>query len=183
MKSTFVLCSLVLLLGAILAFDFVAESNRIQESTWAKMYGPIWENAQKQVLDIAEAMPEDKYSYRPTDISRTFAEQLMHIGYSSKYIAEAYLKGVQAEYEDPSPEGMSKAEIIKFLKESLAACGQIYQELSEEELNQQVTTFGGNTMSKRQMIISIHDHLTNHKAKANLYVRMNGIEPPPYGYY
>ena len=67
-------------------------------------------------------MAEDKYSYRPTDVSRTFAEQLMHIGYASKFIAGAYLKGVQVEYSDPSPEGKSKAEVISFVKESLAAC-------------------------------------------------------------
>ena len=173
---------LALVTIAILAFT-TSEVPKTASSEFGEMYGPIWANAQKQVLDIAEAMPEDKYIYRPSDVSRTFAEQMMHIGYASKYIAEAYLKGVQAEYSEASAEGKSKAEIVSYLKENLAACGEIFGELSDEELKQEITTFSGNTMPKQQLIMFIHDHLTNHKAKANLYIRMNGIEPPQYAYY
>ncbi len=183
MKSQFIFGLVLVSVACSFAFTFTPRSNRPQESEWGKMYAPIWEGAQNQVLAIAEAMPEDKYNYRPTDVSRTFAEQMMHIAYASRFIAEAYLKGVQAEYADPSPDGKSKAEIINFLEENLKACAEIFQSMSDEELKQEITTFAGNTMPKQQLIMFIHDHLTNHKAKSNLYIRMNGIEPPKYSYY
>ena len=54
----------------IMAFTFVKDEKGA-ETEWAKMYLPIWENAKAQTLAIAEAMPEDKYNYKPTDSSKT----------------------------------------------------------------------------------------------------------------
>ena len=91
--------------------------------------------------------------------------------------------GEKKKFEEPSVEGMSKADLIKMIDESLSNVTKNIASLTEEQLNEEVTTFTGNKMPKSQMVIFIQDHLTNHRAKANLYIRMNDIKPPRYGYY
>ncbi len=169
------------------------ESNSTAESTepegptynFAEGHAPVWNEAIAQVLELAESMPEDSYSFTPHDSVRTFAQQLLHIGGSSKMIANMFLKDIQADGPPQEPEvEMSKEEIIASVKQDLEEAGEIMKGMSDDQLDEEVKNpFSGNTMSRRVALMFIHDHLTNHKAKANLYVRISGNEPPAYRYY
>jgi len=55
--------------------------------------------------------------------------------------------------------------------------------MSDEQLTESIKSFSGNDMTRMEGLLLVHDHLTNHKAKANLYVRISGNEPPAYRYY
>lgn len=145
---------------------------------------PVWELAITQVVEIAEAMPEENYAFSPHDSVRTFAEQLVHIGGSSKVIANLFLKDIQPDFsQSPDIEGMSKSEIISMVRTNLEETWAIMETMSDEQLDEEVKSFAGNTMTRREGLMLVHDHLTNHKAKANLYVRISGHEPPAYRYY
>ena len=52
-----------------------------------------------------------------------------------------------------------------------------------EVFTEEIKSFGGNQMSRLEGMLTVHDHMTNHKAKANLYVRISGNTPPSYKYY
>ncbi|MEM1137530.1 MAG: hypothetical protein AAGI07_16945, partial [Bacteroidota bacterium] len=46
------------------------KSNKISHKNtpvFVEMYTPIWEEAKKQVIEIAQAMPEEKYRFKPSD--------------------------------------------------------------------------------------------------------------------
>ena len=166
---------------------YLANKNYAQkkhtQAEFIKMYAPIWQEATAQVIEIGEAMPEDKFSYKPTEESKTFAEQLVHIANSSYVLSQLMLKGQKVDMNEPDANKMTKAEILAFIKEKMDDAALVMASVSESELKEMVKTFAGNEMPKQQAIIWIHDHVTNHKAKANLYVRMNEIEPPAYRYY
>ena len=49
------------------------------KTPFTKMYLPIWEEAMEHCLAVADAMPDSLYGYKPTEISKTFAEQMVHI--------------------------------------------------------------------------------------------------------
>ncbi|MBT29667.1 MAG: hypothetical protein CMO01_08385 [Thalassobius sp.] len=155
----------------------------VKNAAFTEMYVPIWNQGKAQVIELAEAMPEDKFSFKPAEESKTFAEQIVHIAASSHIMAQMILKGEKVEYKEPDASTMSKEEIIEFTEKELSATADIIESLSEKELKTEIKSFGGNMMPKQQAVIFIHDHLTNHKAKANLYIRMNGIDPPKYRYY
>ena len=166
---------------------YLANKNYAQkkqrQAEFIKMYAPIWNEATAQVIEIGKAMPEDKFSYRPSGESKTFAEQLVHIANSSYVLSQLMLKGKKVEMNEPDANKMSKEEVLAFVKEKMDDASLVMASLTEAELKEVVKTFAGNEMPKQQAVIWIHDHVTNHKAKANLYVRMNEIDPPAYRYY
>jgi len=168
------------------------QSNPVAESTepegptynFVEGHAPVWNEAIAQVLELAESMPEDSYSFTPHDSVRTFAQQLLHIGGASIVIANLFLKDIQPEGPPQDPEvDMSKEEIIALVKQNLEETWDIMKSMSDEQLDEEVKSFAGNAMTRREGLMFVHDHLTNHKGKANLYVRISGNEPPAYRYY
>jgi uncharacterized damage-inducible protein DinB len=166
------------------AFNYTTSTAPTEEvSSFQSEHAPVWKEAIAQVMEVAEAMPEEHYSYQPTAKSKTFAEQLVHIGFASEKIANFYLKGLKSDTVPPVANEMSKAAIKNYLTQKLNSASTIISSISAEDLEAEITSFAGNKMSKKQAILFIHDHVTNHRAKANLYIRMNGIDPPKYRYY
>ncbi len=150
----------------------------------AEGHALVWDEAIKQILELAEAMPEEGYSFKPHDSVMTFAEQLVHIGGSSNFIANKYLMDTVPQSPEVNSAEMSKAEIAQFVESSLKQVGEVIKSMSDQQLlDEQVESFSGNKMSRLEGLLLTHDHLTNHKAKANLYVRISGNEPPKYRYY
>ena len=178
-KNILLTCTL---LAVIITAGFIIKPETAVKP-FAEGYLPIWKNAITSTLQVAEAMPADKYDYKPTEESKTFASQMIHIGYSSKVMTQMFLKGEKVEFNEPDASNMSKEEIIAFLEENLGQVAEIIQSMPAEAWEEEVKTFGGNMMPKSQAMIFIQDHLTNHRAKANLYIRMNDIKPPSYMYF
>lgn len=75
---------------------------------------------------------------------------------------------------------MTKNELIMFLGPSFNHVIATIEGLSETDLTKTGEQFGNPALNKEQSILFIYDHITNHRAKAALYLRLNGINPPAY---
>lgn len=147
-------------------------------------HAKVWDEAIRQIMNLADAMPEDSLDYRPHDSIRTFAEQLVHIGESSRLIAHMYLKEAPPKNNGKvDANSLSREELKEYVKTQLEEVGEIFRSMSDENLREEITSFSGKKMSKLEGMLNVHDHLTNHKAKANLYIRLIGGDPPAYHYY
>lgn len=141
---------------------------------------PTWEMAKTHTLEVLDAMPEDKFNYKPSEESKTFASQMVHIAYSINFFNERMIQGKQVQYKEPDPASMTKAEIRAMMEANFDAFMETLRSLSDEDLMQE-RPFGPNkNITVAQAILFAHDHTTNHRAKANLYIRMNDIVPPNY---
>ena len=153
----------------------------IPKTAFTKMYLPIWEEAMEHCLDVANAMPENLYGYRPTEVSKTFAEQMVHIATSTKLLTQRYVQGMDVKPERLDASKMTKVEIINLLKGKFAYTTKIIQMIEQKQLDELCIMYHSkNEVSRAFALFYVQDHLANHRAKANLYVRMNGIEPPAY---
>ena len=56
-----------------------SQTEATPKTDFTKMYLPVWIEAREHCLAVANAMPEDLYSYKPTEVSKTFAEQNRYI--------------------------------------------------------------------------------------------------------
>lgn len=137
-----------------------------------------WENAMAYTLELAEAMPAGHYDYRPTEEQMTFQEQLLHMAGNVAWLTHDYLGGLKTEI-DRKMTGASKAEVIAVLRTSLQRAQQALQQLPAEQLDETVDFFAG-PMSKRKIVLLLHDHLTHHRGQAIVYARLQGITPPRY---
>ena len=142
---------------------------------------------EKQIVEAAEAMPEDKFNFSPESLSipgseykgvRTFAVQVKHVA-SSNYFIWSPLTG------DKVPESIkdgngpadlkTKSDIIKFLKDSFALGHKAAATLTAENMLQ--TT--GNSKSTRLRLAEFGvAHAYDHYGQMVEYLRMNGIVPP-----
>lgn len=142
---------------------------------------------EKQIIDAAEAMPEDKFNFTPEGLNipgsnykgvRSFAVQARHIAASNWFIWSP-LTG------EKLPEGLndgngpanlkSKGEIIQFLKDSFALGHRAAATLTAENMLQTVRNGQTTRLSRTTFGVA---HAYDHYGQMVEYLRMNGIVPP-----
>jgi hypothetical protein len=142
-------------------------------------------NVEKVVVEAADAMPEDKYDFSPASLKipgaayddvRSFALQVKHIA-ASNYILWATLTGETFPKDflgGNGPETVkTKAEIVKFLRDSYALGHRAAAALTPENMLQPA---GSSTRVARATFCVAHAY--DHYGQMVEYLRMNGIVPP-----
>jgi uncharacterized damage-inducible protein DinB len=130
-------------------------------------------NMQDKIMKSADAMPESKYSYRPTAEVRSFAEILNHIADIS-YTLCSNAKG-EAPPAPPAAKA-SKAEIIAYVKGSFAYCDGVYAGFTDAHLNDPANFFGFRT-NKMFILTQVGNHDALHYGNLVTYLRLNGLVP------
>jgi len=130
-------------------------------------------NMQDKIMKSAGAMPESKYSYRPTKEVRSFAEILAHVGDIS-YILCSNVKG-EATPGTTAPKA-SKAEINAYLKGAFDYCDGVYSAFTDAHLNDPANFFGFKT-NKMFILTQVGNHDALHYGNLVTYLRLNGLEP------
>jgi len=59
------------------------------------MYRPVWLEVRDHCLAVATAMPEGLYLYKPTEVSKTFAERMVHIAHTIELLTQRYEQGME----------------------------------------------------------------------------------------
>lgn len=169
-----------ILLTAVLACTLQAYA----QTDFAKEYEALFARGFDLTIEVAEAMPENLYLYTPEKDARPFAQQMVHSAYLCDALIDIFVKGnTSRKFEEPDATKMSKAEVVATLKGIKEAALKHLNEMSEEELGEEVNLFGRVDTTKKECFYFVRDHMTNHRAKANLYMRIAGITPPRYGYF
>ena len=131
-------------------------------------------NMQDKILKAADAMPEPKYSYRPTKEVRSFGEIVTHVGDIS-YILCANAKGENPPHTMAAAKG-TKAEIIAYLKSSFAYCDGAYAGFTDAHLNDSADFWGFKT-NKMFILTQVGNHDALHYGNLVTYLRLNGGVP------
>jgi uncharacterized damage-inducible protein DinB len=143
-------------------------------------------NVEREFVPAAEAMPEDRYSFAPTTGEfkgvRTFAMQVKHVA-AVNYMVAAAMLGEKAPVDvggEDGPAAMkSKAEIVKFLKDSFAYLHKGVSGSDEKNAVAPIKSpFGGGPATRLGMATLIVGHCFDHYGQVVVYLRMNGIVPP-----
>jgi len=142
---------------------------------------------EKQVTDAAEAMPEEKYNFSPEGLNiagsdykgvRTFAQEVKHVA-ASNYALWSAVTGdkIPDDYRGGNgPENVkSKAEILKFLKDSFVMGHKAAGMLTTENMLQ---TGVGIKWPRLHLATFGVAHAYDHYGQMVEYLRMNGIVPP-----
>lgn len=143
-------------------------------------------NLEEEFLPAAEAMPDAKYGFAPTEGEfkgvRTFAQQLKHVAAVNYEVAAAILEEKPpAEIGDEAgPASVtSKADILKYLKDSFAYVHKAIAAINEKNEAETVKSpFGESKVSRLGLAVEIPAHGYDHYGQIVEYLRMNGIIPP-----
>lgn len=141
------------------------------------------ENSRKYLILIAETMPEEKYDFRASPKSMTFAENLMHIGYALDWHSQSLLGGrVSREWKTDKifkVANKSKEEMIATINKTFDESLALIKQFDPTKLNDELDYFGLNR-SKRQIFLLLADHITHHRGQMLVYMRLNNLVPPRY---
>jgi uncharacterized damage-inducible protein DinB len=133
----------------------------------------------KQIVDLAEAVPADKYSWRPAPGVRSVSEVYMHIvggnSYIPGFLGVKPMAGIERGMEKSVTD---KAKIVEMLKKSMAHARSAVLATPDADLDKKVKIFGGQEASERAVIMIIGNHLHEHLGQSIAYARANGIAPP-----
>jgi hypothetical protein len=131
------------------------------------------------LVAAAEAMPAEKYNYRPTPAQMSFAAIQVHLANEGNDLLCGKVAGTtppaRANAADTT---LSKEQLVARLKETFAFCEQAFAKLDDSKLNTPIQLFGPNPFSMASaMFITVGDWADHYSQEAN-YLRLNGILPP-----
>lgn len=130
------------------------------------------------ITGIVNAMPDDKFGYKPTPAQRSFAEQVMHIA----TIDVALLGTLGAKTPAPmlNAKATTKAEVMAELQKSYDYGAAVIKEFGDAQLVERVKSlpFLGPTVSRLRVINFSFSHTQDIYGQMAVYVRLNGVTPP-----
>jgi len=159
-----------------------AEQVEIPKSI-AESVSSTLEFAEGDFLGIAEAMPEDKYSFVPTvgqfDGVRTFGEQVKHVAcaqfaFFNEFEGKKPPDDCERGGHDPAK---TKAELIKYLKDSFDYSNRVVRTLTAKNALDRVEGRYAGPNTKLGISVIAVWHVTDHYGQLVEYLRMNGIVP------
>jgi peptidylprolyl isomerase len=142
-------------------------------------------DSERKVLALAQAVPAEKYSWRPGSGVRSFGEVFLHIAYGNKLMLdlsggpppqEELNKRIAQQLQDEK-KVETKERIIEMLTESFATVRKAVEGMRTAALARD-TQFFGTTTTRRGVLILLDAHVAEHLGQAIAYARVNGIVPP-----
>ena len=143
-------------------------------------------NMEHEFVPAAEAMPEDKFNFAPTNGEfkgvRTFGQQIKHVAAVNYELGAAILEEkppVDIGDESGPASITTKAEILKYLNDSFAYVHKAILTVNERNFVGTVKSpFGEGKVSRLGLATSVAWHGFDHYGQMVVYLRMNGIVPP-----
>jgi len=138
-----------------------------------------WNEVGRKLIAMAEDFPEDKYDLKPTPAQRSFAEQLLHAAGSMYYFTNPATGQKPPAAEDPKRDQYkTKADIVAFVKKSVADGAAAIQSKGEKGLMTEVVYFPGQKSRVLDIAYGIIEHSGEHYGQLVVYYRLAGLVPP-----
>jgi uncharacterized damage-inducible protein DinB len=128
---------------------------------------------------LAEAIPADKYNWRPAADVRSFAEVFLHVSAANynlyKLVGTPPPTGVDVKNLEKST--TEKGKVVATLKDSFAHAKQAIKAMPDADLEKSMDWFGGKN-TERGVLLFIVRHAAEHLGQSIAYARMAGVVPP-----
>ena len=135
-------------------------------------------DAAGKLEQLADAIPQDKFTWRPAEGVRSVSEVFLHVAGSNLYLLTSVgvPSTMQGEY-DLEHSTTDKAQVIAKLKEANTAVRAAIQAMPDADLDKATKLFGMD-MTYRGVAIALESHVHEHLGQMIAYARSNGVVPP-----
>ena len=141
----------------------------------------LWQiaDAEKKLTALAEAMPAEKYGWRPAEKIRSVGEVFMHVAGGNYFLPTFWgvkvPEGIKPREFEPS--GGDKAKVLATMKASFEHARNAIKNAPEADLGKAIKLFGNDsTIRQAMLVVATHNH--EHLGQSIAYARMNGVAPP-----
>ena len=168
---------------------FVASAQNSLQAMLRQQLVQDWERAKAYTQEYLDAMPADKYNFRPVDSVRTFAQQMLHFSKANVGMATfatgAQDKSVQDIFIKPtfegSPTAQSKDSVVYYVNMSYDFMINAIKNADFSKLDEIVSTDRLRTRrsaTRLAWLLKAFEHQTHHRGQCTVYLRVAGIRPP-----
>ncbi len=137
-----------------------------------------FQRAKSFTQEYLNAMPADKYGFKPQDSVRSFAQQMLHLA-DGNFFLGGQASGVPVPrrgYEKmPNP---VKDSVVAAVNASYDYIIDALQKTDPKNLTE-VTKMGNNGFTRLVWYNKTFEHQTHHRGQATIYIRSAGLKPPP----
>jgi uncharacterized damage-inducible protein DinB len=135
-------------------------------------------DVEEKLTSLAEAVPAEKFSWRPAEGVRSVGEAYVHVA-AGTYFILGFL-GVKA----PEGTGLTmekditeKKDVVAALKKSMDHARKAVTSMSDADLDKALKLFGQDT-TYRGTLLLLSNHMHEHLGQSIAYARMVGVVPP-----
>jgi uncharacterized damage-inducible protein DinB len=132
---------------------------------------------QKNTVAAVEAMPADKFNYKPSADQMTFGHLVAHM-VEANHLLCSKTAGVPAPKVDEVKESDSKDKVVAALKASFDFCSDALTKMDDSKLAETTEGFGGKQVTRAWFSLVLAGTWADHYAEAAMYLRLNGVLPP-----
>ena len=168
--------------GMLVAVGVLAATLTLRADAAMDEFLARWATTRAFTLEVADAMPEADYGFKPTPGEMGFGALMWHIAIANEF-RFSQVAGVA--FTPPAgPLPADKATILKGVAASFDRCAALAEKFTPAQLDAsyQVDWVGMPTATGRQIMSAMFTHTAHHRGQAEVYLRLKGIVPPKYRY-
>ena len=140
-----------------------------------------WERAKAYTASYLSTMPADKYSFKPVDSIRSFAQQMLHLASGNLFLMSMATDITPPSFFksdiEHSASAQTKDSVMYYVAASYDYCISAVKTYDLAKWGETKQQFGF-TETRYALMIKTFEHLTHHRGQATIYIRLQGIRPP-----
>jgi uncharacterized damage-inducible protein DinB len=171
----------VLALTAVIlvaGYPLATHAGEIDNAGFNQAYLGDFGRVSQKTVDLAEAIPEESYGWRPADGIRSTSEVFMHVANANFFFASQLGVARPEDLPGDLEKVTDKAQVQRFLELSMEQIRQMAEHNAGEDLDGKELDLFGNKMTARGLYFIAIGHLHEHLGQAIAYGRSNGVVPP-----
>src|SRR5258708_9744175 len=129
------------------------------------------------MVAAAESMPAEKYGFQPNPEMDTFGHLVRHIVQSNNLLCSKISGAAASDAKLADSDGKEK--LVAGLKASFEFCSTALANVDDSKLSESMMLFGNRPASRAAALIALSDGWNDHYGTQAIYLRLNGIFPPP----
>ena len=140
-----------------------------------------WTRSKAYTTDYLNTMPANKYSFKPVDSIRSFAQQMLHLAQVNVMLisiatGQAPLSFANSDLEH-SPTAQNKDSVVYYVMASYDFCAMAVKGLDVNKWGEKVKLFNLEE-TRFAILIKSKEHQAHHRGQTTIYIRLQGIKPP-----
>jgi len=150
-----------------------------QTATFKDAFLAQLKDVESKAVALAEATPQEKYSWRPAEGVRSVSEVFVHIASANFFFPT--MVGVKMPPKAVAPNSektvTDQAQVVALLKQSFEHVRNGVSALSDADMAKETKMFG-KPATYETVLFTMANHMHEHLGQSIAYARMNGIVPP-----
>jgi uncharacterized damage-inducible protein DinB len=141
-----------------------------------------WERSKAYTIDYLNTMPTDKYSFKPDDSIRSFAQQMLHVATANLFLMSNATDEKPPAWLSFTLEQRASAQIrdsvVYYVTASYDYAINAVKNSDVNKWGEKKKLFDRFDETKFAIMNKAFEHQGHHRSQTTIYIRLQGIKPP-----